>query len=717
MSETASKERVNDSQTFNLKNLLLLVSVSSLVILLIGIGVGEWLGWPFLAKPLEQVLTDKLERRVSFSANSLSQVASTTHDDAFSIRFLGGLSLKAPHLEIAAPAWSKKTHLILANNVTLNLRYIDLWRAYKEQPVRIEFLQASDLDVNLERLADGRASWQFSKEPNLNKPLSIPSFGSLQVVKGFLTYRDVPFDSDIKADFSFDNTESATKDNGRVTQSKLTQSKLTQDKLNDSSKSNSNSLTSNSTLQLNATGHYRKLPLKIELLSSSKLSVSKNSQTDKSITIPVSIVVNAKIGRASVVFNGGAENALQLTNFAGQFKLKGPSMAAVGDIFGVTLPTTAEFTTGGNINKKDSTWHVKVNNLDIGATHLDGEFTYETGRKVPLLSGKLSGSKLLLTDLGPAFGAVPVSTKRNKVLPTRPFDLAALRVMDANVLIDIKYVDLNSSFLEPLKPLRGHLLLKGGVLTLQELLARTAEGTLKGNLSLDGRGANALWDSNLRWGGVRLERWVKQKRDDGLPPYISGKLNGQALLKGQGRSTAEILASLNGHIRTELRGGSMSHFVIELAGLDVAESMGILFKGDDALPVQCAVVDLVAQQGVLKPKVMVIDTKDSAVWVDGSLSLATEVLNLRAMVMPKDFSPLTLRAPLQISGTFADPKVSLDKQPIGVKLAASLFLGILNPLAALIPLFDTGDTKEAKSRAADCQSLMKARAIKPKEKN
>ena len=71
---------------------------------------------------------------------------------------------------------------------------------------------------------------------------------------------------------------------------------------------------------------------------------------------------------------------------------------------------------------------------------------------------------------------------------------------------------------------------------------------------------------------------------------------------------------------------------------------------------------------------------------------------------------------MQISGTFASPDVSLEKQPIGVKLATSLFLGMLNPLAAMIPLFDTGDTKEAKSRAADCQSLMKVRAVKPKEK-
>lgn len=45
-------------------------------------------------------------------------------------------------------------------------------------------------------------------------------------------------------------------------------------------------------------------------------------------------------------------------------------------------------------------------------------------------------------------------------------------------------------------------------------------------MSLDGRGQKALWDANLHWKGVRLEQWVKQVSDNGLPPYISGKLNG-----------------------------------------------------------------------------------------------------------------------------------------------------------------------------------------------
>src|SRR5690606_9391035 len=105
-------------------------------------------------------------------------------------------------------------------------------------------------------------------------------------------------------------------------------------------------------------------------------------------------------------------------------------------------------------------WDVEVTSATVGASSLNGSFVYETDREVPLLSGQLRGKRLLLVDLGPVVGVAPqAGTRRkgNKVLPDRPFDLAALRRMDARVDVDIAEVDLNTRWLEPLKPLRARL--------------------------------------------------------------------------------------------------------------------------------------------------------------------------------------------------------------------------------------------------------------------
>ena len=660
---------------------------------IVAVGIGEWLGWPFLAAPLQRWMSESLERRVLFSdGGGIDTYPDAVHDDNFQVRFVGGLRLHATQLEIAPPAWSKEAHFLLARDVDLAMTYGDLWRARQGRRLRIERLQARTLSVQLERLADGRASWQFRPQPAATpvEPLVLPQWGSLQVGAGTLHYRDVPLAIDLQARLSLQGDSAQ----GLAPAGKSPSQRL----------------------RVSASGQVRALPLKVEAEAYGVLPwVAGDSPIE-----PVPVTLEATVGRAHLSFLGTATDATLRSGLAGRFSLKGPSLAAVGDAFGVTLPTTAAFRMNGLLRKQGDTWRTVVSDATIGSSRLNGAFVYEAGRQVPLLSGRLGGARLMLLDLGPVVGttaavsAAPSAAAtllkpargQGKVLPNRPFDLAALRAMDANVLIDIAVVDLNTSYLEPLQPLRGHLQLAAGVLSLRDLDARTAQGQLKGDLSLDGRSATALWKADLDWAGVRLERWIRQDRARAAPPYVSGQLNGRASLTGQGRSTADILASLKGQLRTELRGGSVSHLVIEAAGLDIAQSLGVLIKGDDALPVGCAVADLVAERGVLRTRVAVLDTSDSTVWVDGTLSMASETLDLRAVVSPKDRSPLALRTPLRVHGSFADPQVSLEKGAIGAKLAASFLLGLLNPLAALIPLFDAGSAEEAGRGAAGCRGLI-----------
>ena len=667
-----------------------------IAVLIVGLALGESKGWPFLAAPLQKNLSSWMNRQVSFDTSNSAKLLKSSAGDSlinnknnlpaslFRMNFLGGFTLRTAKLTIAAPSWSNKPYFVQGNNILLKLRYVDIWRAYRGQPLHIKSLQATQLDSYIERKADGRASWHFRNKPrDPNKPLTLPSFDQLLVNNGLLHIQDDPLKSNIEAKLSF--VSNATTQHSTT----LSSSALSAPALN------------NSKLTASATGQFKALPLKIALVSTGAISNSINNANK----LPVAMILNATVGRASLRFKGTTKNIMHPSDFAGNFNLSGPSLAAVGDLIGVTLPTTAVFSTNGSVEKEGLIWRTKINQMAIGGSRLNGRFSYDKSLNTPLLKGQLAG-KLVITDLGPAFGANADDKDPNKVLPKRPFDLASLRKMNANVMIDMQYLDLKTSFLEPLKPLRAHLQLNNAVLTLKHIKAMTADGRLTGEMALDGRGSKALWDVSLAWNGVRLERWIKQKRADGLPPYISGNLDGKAILKGQGKSTAEILASLDGSIRSQLHQGAVSHLGIELAGLDVAQSIGVLFKGDDALPVQCAVIDLQAKNGVFTPRVMVVDTTDTTVWVDGSLSLATEQLNLRAMALPKDFSPLTLRVPLNVTGSFAKPIVSLEKKPIGLKLAASLLLAIVNPLAAVIPLLDTGDTTQAKQRSAGCLSLM-----------
>ena len=682
----------------------LFVGGAVLITVVVALAIGESLGWPFLAQPLQRLLSAKLNRRVSIFTDGNADASDLK---PFQLRFIGGLQLQAPQLEIAAPPWSAAPHMLSGRDVTLELRYSDLWRTYRGQPLRIHRLQAATLDGYLERLMDGRASWQFGQHQTPPPPTTdpaqprlVPVFGSLQVANGLIRYKDLPLAIDVEARLSLANGASAVEAHPVRTDKAAAAPRH-----------------ADNVFQLNATGRYRDLPLKVEMVSTDVLPWS----ADEALPVSVPLTLNATVGGASLVFKGSAMDALHLGGFNGRFTVKGPSLAAVGDPLSVTLPTTGAFRADGAVVRQGDKWKVVIDDATVGASRLNGAFTYDAGRSVRLLSGRLGGARLLLTDLGPVVGSTAAATAataalpstplakttraKGMVLPDRPFDLASLRAMDANVLIDIGELDLKSRLLEPLRPLHAHLQLTSGVLTLSDIDTRTGQGKLMGVLSLDGRGTKALWTADLRWDGVRLERWIHQARAGDAPPFVSGRLNGQTALKGQGRSTAEILASLGGKFRTEVREGAVSHLAVEMAGLDIAQGLGVWLKGDDALPVQCAVADLVAADGIFRPRVMVLDTAESAIWVEGSLSLATEALDLRAVVTPKDFSPLTLRTPLLVRGTFADPVVSIEKGPLGRKLATSFLLALVNPLAALIPLIDRGDPAAAKEAAAGCVDL------------
>lgn len=640
-----------------------------LLVLVAGFGIAEWLGWPFLAQPLQQALSQALDRRVRLDVVAAPDAVAPA---GFRLRFLGGISLRSVGIDIASATWSAAPHLLMAREVELELRYTDLWRAWRGQPLRIESLQAARLDAHLERLADGRASWQIDPDAPSARPAPLPRLGRFMIDDGLLRYSDLPRHLDIEASVSV--SDAASPDPGPP----------------------------GSVVRVDVTGRYRNWPVKLALRAAGALPDTPDATGE----LAVALTVKGTVGAAALDFQGKVADAQNMDRLSGRFRLEGPSLAAIGDPLGVTLPSTPPFRAAGAVDRQGNVWRVEVDDATVGSSKLVGDFVYSASGDRPSLTGELGGRRLLLSDLGPAVRGAPVAKNDSKVLPRGAFDLAALRAMDADIRIDIDEVDPGSRLLGALRPLRGRLQLEAGVLSITGLDTRTGQGWLKGDLKLDGRGERALWTADLRWGDVRLEQWIRQDRAD-APPYVSGRLGGRATVSGQGRSTAEILASLKGRGRVQVTDGKMSHLVVEAAGLDLAEALGVLVTGDDALPLHCAVAEIQADAGVLRPQVMVLDTGDSTVSVKGSLSLAAETLDLTAVAIPKDFSPLTLRSPLRVQGSFADPQVSLEKTPIGMKVAAAVLLALINPLAALIPLVDTGDTDEAERIAAGCLALVK----------
>ena len=704
------------------------VLLAVLTVLAGAVWFGESRGWPFLAQPAERWLAQRLGRTVSLTASADPAYAAVP----FHLTLLGSPQLELAHATLGNADWAKPGPLLDIHGLQLQWRWGDLWQAYtapaapatanEVQPLRIRSLVVGSMGLQLERGADGRANWQNIGQ-NMDQgadaarasPTPAVRFDHLQLGRSTAQLNDALQQLDLLAELQVQSRGAAGAAAQTTPQSRA-------------------AALLDGGLQLSATGHYRKLPVSASLRTSAAQpsSAAQLGAPDSAAapaaaaapTAPIQLHLQATVGRAKLDFNGQVLDALGSQGLRGRYSLSGPSLAAVGEPLHITLPTTRAFAMTGRLVRQGTRWLTVVDKATVGSSRLAGAFTFDhPPGAVPLLAGRLRGAALLLQDLGPALGLPTepgaVDPRRaGRMLPDRRFDLPSLRAMNANILINLDRLDPGTNVLQPVAPLQAHLLLQGGVLDLQDIDAHLAQGRLRGNIQLDGRSAQARWQAQLAGNGLDLAQWVTPLKRPGGPPWASGRLGGRLDVQGQGRSSAELLASANGRLLLHLAKGSVSHLAVEAAGLDIAQGLGLLLRGDDNLPVTCGAGDLRIKNGVVTPQVLMLDTRDSTLWLAGNVSLATEQLALTANVAPKDWSPLALRSPLHLDGTLAKPVLSLDKPALLKRLVPAGLLALVSPLAALLPLVDLGgqmDGADGVAAIAACRDAAARQQRQPQQ--
>jgi uncharacterized protein involved in outer membrane biogenesis len=662
--------------------------LGALALLVLALVLCEALGWRFLRDPLQSRLSTALQREVRCGPT-------------FRLHLLGSVRLSCSEVLLGSPdgqpvlldEQKSPRPLLHATDLRVAVPYASLWalrRGEGLEAVDITALTVQTLEANLAQAKDGRANFKFGppKPPKAEgeeeEPLRLPRFGELQVRQGRVRMEDAQHDLAVDGQLSTDEGSAGG---------------------------------ANAGLRAQATGRWRNQPLLARLEAGGVLPLVGGAGTP-----PVPVKLHIEASQTLLDLDGRVADVLSLRALEGDFHVKGASLAGAGGFLSLTLPTTGPFEMRGKVSKKEALWHAAVASFTVGSSRMHGEFDFDTALKPPRLAGTLAGERLALSDLAPAVGAAakgsgaptprPAGTPRERVLPNKEFDLPKLGQMQADVRVDLATAYLGTGALENFKPLQGRVLLKDRVLTLQDVLARTAGGEMRGVIALDSRPRQPLWQADLRWADVQLERFVKPRNptaaehrgdEKPAPGYISGILGGQAKLKGTGRSTAAMLGSLDGDMNLWVRNGALSHLLIEVVGLDVAQALGVALVGDQRLPLNCAVVRVQVQDGLVRPQAAVFDTSDTTIVAGGEVSLAQERLNLTLAARPKDFSPLSLRSPVHVEGTFAHPNIRLEKGRLALKLGAAAALAVVTPLAAILPLMDMGE----KDKAGCQQTLQK----------
>ncbi len=386
--------------------------------------------------------------------------------------------------------------------------------------------------------------------------------------------------------------------------------------------------------------------------------------------------------------------------------LAGPNPARLTPLLDFPLPELPPYSLAGQLTRAGET--VKVTGFDgrVGDSDLRGDVQIDLGGERPAIAATLTSVRLDFHDLAGLIGATPEAGPGDTVsegqrreaereeddpylFPRDPLDLdRAAGAMDATIDYRGKRVEAPGL---PLDDVRFTAEIGDGQISLSPLEFVVGEGGVRLELAFDTREQPFTGEvsGEVRRIDLRQALAPLDIADDSL-----GVVGGRLQFWVEGDSIADFLATADGGLLLVMTEGQLDLLLIELAGLDVEETLTTLLGDDEGVPIDCAFIDISAEDGIADLETAVIDTADTIFLADGSMNFREEQLDLVIEPRPKDFSLFTLRSTLHIDGQMADPEFSIGDSLIGRGLAAAP-LAAAAPIAALVPLIEPGTGEDS----------------------
>lgn len=619
--------------------------------------------WDTLREPVNRYVSEKTGRKFEITRRL---------DVGIGLR---GATVKADGIEFANPPWARDPYLVKAERAEFDIR---LWPLVTQKVV-IPRLALSSPTLGLQMEPDGRRTWALGKDTS--DPGTVPVIGLMQVDGGAVDFLAKHLGVDLHADVSYD--------------------------------------TSRGTLPLSfrIKGRYKGQPLSAEGRTGNVLQLKAAGQP------PFPLEVDAAAGQTRLKASGTVTDFVDLDGIEARFDLKGQTLGALFPLLGIALPETSPYALSGDLRKRGKLWEVAGLKGRLGLSDIAGDMRFDKAGQVPHLTGELRSKVMDMDDLGPLIGLPPTErsakavegvtppptikqvkkrTAGAKVLPGATLDFDRLRAMNA----DVKYAAERIRNVRDVPLDRGSVQIKlnNGVLALDPLDLGVGGGKLAGAIRIDATQNPADIRASLDLRNMQLNRLVP--KIETMRSSFS-RLDGRINLSGRGNSVASWLGGASGDVAALTGRGRFSNLLLEFMGLDGAEIIKFLLRGDQNVELRCAAMAFDVEKGVMTSRSMVLDTADTVFYATGQANLATEKLDFVVRPEPKDASILSLRSPLVIGGSFGAPTGGVQAGPLAERGLAALVLGALNPLLALAATIETGPGQDA-----DCKGVL-AEAQKP----
>ncbi len=641
--------------------------------------------WNWLRAPLERYLSGKTERvfRISDLHVSLGLTPTIRMRDVF----------------FGNPEWSDEEAMARIEMLEFSVSLRDL-----PDKILVPRVALTRPDLVFERLKDDRKNWKLG-DPSDTSPSKL-RISTLSVDRGRLRYIDhgEPFHIDIQGS-TFDPASQA--------------------KVRDADAPPSNVRYS---AEYAFKGNYHDASFSGTALTGEVLSFQESG-------VPFPVKGNLLAGTTKLEVEGTIADAADISAIDTQLRIEGQTLANLYPFLLLPLPASPPYQLQGHLVLKGNRYTMDDLRGKIGSTDVTGAGAYVEKEPRPLLTARLHSKLLNMADLGPMIGiqtqasggkprlsqaetrSRPVAAAKdeavdpNHILPSGSFDGSRLQKIDAEVTLDAARLIVPKAL--PLESLRTSLRLYDAILELEPVEFGFAGGAIVSQIRLDARAPTIRSDVKINLQRVRVDQLVpKQKRIAHAAGFVGGTLQ----LKGVGNSIADAAAKADGRIVLTIANGRISNLLDAASSLHGGKVLQLLVGGDREIDVNCGGVAFDVKQGRGTSTLLVVDTEQTQILGGGGFDLARETFDITVAPKPKEPGILSLRTPVRVYGTFKKPEFELEKGPLLARAGGAVALAAAAPLAALLPLLETGPGLETNCAAVQRQVAPAAKQAKTPRK-
>ena len=578
--------------------------------------------------------------------------------------WLKGPKVTIDGLRLGNPAWASTPQMVTVDHIDATVSLGALLHKRLVLP-RLDVVRPV---ANLEEGPDGKRNWYFDKEQSDSSTSIV--IEQLAVEQGHVGYVVKAKNTDVQADLATltganVDTQGAGSTNG---------------------------------IGVKATGLWTGLKLDVDAKGGDLLRLK---DTDTAYPFDV----KASIGATHVTAKGTVTGIAVLKAADLQVSLAGANLADWYRIVGVGLPETPAYQTAGHVVIADGKYRYDDFSGKMGSSDIGGSVAFEKREQRPFVSGTLVSKQLDLADLAPMTGKklepavapkVVDATKPQKLMPQQTFSTEKWNTLDADIRFEAKRIKNAGDI--PFDNLSIHATMQDRVLSFTPLSFGFADGRMGGNFRFDGSASPMHATVDAKFTDLSLQRLTPKVTDTSKASF--GRLNGAIKVDGRGDSIATMMATADGSVQIAMGRGGSSSLLLELVGLQGPQVVRYLL-GDQNSKIECAIGDFTITKGDMATQTSLVDTDINVIKVVGNANFKDEKLDFKVSPLPKKKSIVVLRTPFNIGGTFVNPSVLPDFGVLGARVGGAIGLGLLNPLAALIPLIETGPGQDA-----DCSALL-----------